>query len=281
MLARRSDVDRQVTLLHDKYWQEALDAAHRKDIILVEGEDDRLAIEGILDGRSPTWSTRLKVIATGSRANVLGDGQRRCEARGTSPCLVVDRDVWNDDEVQTKHGEYKHLYVTEGWCLENIFLDPGFLRSFNVHVAEDVAAAREQWVRAGALWWTLQRTREAMQRWQELLGGSFGVPNDDLDFATAIEIADALRARIREELRRAASLDIETFAVAFEQRLTTVLGWPEDVQWRLGVHGKHAFRHLLLPALRRLRGAGDWRPELARAVGRPPPFDALLAVLLP
>ncbi len=277
---RRTDVDRQVTLLHDKYWQEVLDAAHRKDIILVEGEDDRLAIEGILDGRLPTWSTRIKIIAAGSRDNVLGDGRRRCEDRAQRPYLVVDRDAWTDAEVEAQREHHERLHVTEGWCLENIFLDPQFLRGFNLPAAQAVAEGRKRWLRAGALWWTLQRTREAVQRWQLALGGSFGVPHDELDFSSATELAAAFRARIPEDLRRAASLDVDTFAVTFEQRLTTVLAWPEAQQWRMGVHGKHAFRHLLLPALQR-RNAGDWRPLLARAVGRPPPFDALLAVLLP
>lgn len=195
--------------------------------------------------------------------------------------MVVDRDTWTEEEVQARRREYDLLYLTEGWCLENIFLDPGFLRSFDPSVAQLVAGERERWVRAGALWWTLQRTRESLQRWQEHIGGSFGIPHDDLDFASATEMASALRARIPEEIRGAVNLDIDAFAATYERRLTDVLAWPEIRQWRSGVHGKHAFRRLLLPTLERLRGAGDWRPELARAVGRPPPFDALLAVLLP
>lgn len=279
-LARRTDVDRQVGLLHNKYWQEALDAAHRKDIILVEGEDDRITVEGILNKRSPTWPTRLKVIAAGSRDNVLGDGRRRCEARNQRPTLIVDRDAWTDAEVQAQLREHESLHITDGWCLESIFLAPTSLRSYDPRLADAVATERERWLRAGALWWTLQRARDAQQRWQLLLGGSFGMPHADLDVDNATALAGALTRRIPEPMRQT-SLDIASFAAAYEQRLTAVHTWPEDQQWRLGIHGKYAFRHLLLPALQQLCGPGDWRLQLAAAVRRPPPFDTLLATLLP
>lgn len=142
---------------------------------------------------------------------------------------------------------------------------------------------REQWIRAGALWWALQRTREAQQRWQEALGWSesYGSPRADLELTSGPDLIKSLRQRIPEALLREANFEIQEVAERFERRLGEVLGTDEVEQWRSGVHGKCAFMRLLVPGLQATHGQRNWRRALACEVGRPPPFDELMAMLFP
>lgn len=275
-----TEVDNVATETRKAYWSNAL-AAVRDKVVLVEGDDDRAVLEVIMEGKDSRWSLDIKVIAAGSRKAVLGSGLLACKALGKPPHLLVDRDTWTDEEISSRQTDLIQLHITTGWCLENIFLDPDFLKEFDAPTSIAVAEHRERWVRAGAFWWSLQRTAENHNRWRKSLGGSYGSPHAKLDVRSAEELAHSFRSLIPDDIRTAANLNIEAIATTYEERLEYVLNLPEASQWSIGVHGKKAFNHLIIRTLQRLRGPGDWRQELARAVGRPPPFDALLAVLLP
>jgi hypothetical protein len=267
-------LDRTVQDLHQRHWDDELQASRNKIVVLVEGDDDREVLEEVLLHRRPTWSTRVRVVVAGGRTRVLDRG------RHTFPdaLMLVDRDTWTDAEVAQHTTD--RLHVTAGWCLENLFLDPAFLRANYPDVATAIAAARDPWLRAGALWWTLQRAREAQNPWQHALGWTYGVPRDDLDLRSAATVRDTLARKIPEPLRDEARLDIDDLAARFDQRLRSILALPEPEQWQQGVHGKEAFRHLLHPALQTARGKRRWRIELAAQLERPPPLDALVALLL-
>lgn len=269
------DLDRTVQHLHQRYWDDELQASRNKSVVLVEGDDDRDLLEEVLRRRRTTWSTRIRVVVAGGRTRVLERG------RTTFPdaLMLVDRDTWTDAEVADHAND--RVLVTAGWCLENLFLDPDFLRAYDPDIAADIAAARDPWLRAGALWWTLQRAREAQNNWQQALGWTYGLPRDDLDLRSADAVRDTLARKLPEPLRDEARLDIDDLAARFDRRLQTMLALPEPEQWRLGVHGKEAFRHLLHPALQTRHGRRPWRVELAGRLTRPPPLDALLALVLP
>lgn len=264
-------LDREVGLLHSRYWDTEREAARGKQAVLVEGDDDRELVEELLRQRRTTWQTRVRVVVAGGRARVL-------ERRTLFPDahMLVDRDTWTDVEIPA----HDNLHVTAGWCLENLFLDPDFLHRHYPDIAPAITAARDTWVRAGALWWTLQRAREAQQRWQSHLGWTYGAPRSDLDLSSSSTLHSSLAQKIPTAIQTTASLDIKALADAFELRLQTILALPEREQWQRGVHGKEAFRRLLLPALQTAHGHRNWRIELASKLQRPPPFDALLPLLL-
>lgn len=137
-----------------------------------------------------------------------------------------------------------------------------------------------------ALWWTLQRSREAQQHWQEALGWSYGAPREDLDLSSAATLVDSFSRLIPEPVQSAARFDVRRVAEGFERRYRDVLDLPEDAQWRVGVHGKQAFEQVLVPALNAARyqqSSADWKRELASEFGRPlpAPFDDLVALLFP
>lgn len=259
-----------IQAVHSRYWDGEKQAAARKQVLLVEGDDDRDVVEELLRQRRDTWETHVRVIVAGGRKRVL-------ERRDIFPHahMLVDRDTWTDAECP------QGVYVTAGWCLENLFLDPEFLHAFDPRIATTVAEHREPWVRAGALWWTLQRAREAHQDWQTALGWTYGAPRADLDLSSAANLRDSLASKIPQHLQDAVRLDLGVLAEAYDRRLRQVLTLPEPQQWQSGVHGKEAFRRLLHPLLQAAHGQRNWRIELAGKLRRPPPFDSLLALLIP
>lgn len=273
------EVQRQVQGLQDRYWEDQRQAARGKTVILVEGDDDADVLETVFRARRRTWDVTTRIVAAGGRLQLLA-------RLGTFPNVhgLIDRDTWTDDEVtQAKH-RYPGLHVTDGWCLENLFLSPRWLRSSYPGVAAEIAPERERWVRAGALWWSLQRAREAQQSWQEALGWSYGAPRADLDLSSGSRLAATLSAMIPEDVRRLASFDAREIGHAFDARCRDLLASDEEAQWRAGVHGKCAFQRLLLPALTKALGQrSTWRVDLAESLGRPtpPPLDAMMAVLFP
>ncbi len=269
------ELDRKMQRLHESYWESQRLAAGRKTVLLVEGDDDRDVIEVFLERRSPTFAARVRVVSAGGRARVLA----RMKQFFPMAYALVDRDTWTDTEVAAYRHAEPRLYVTEGWCLENVFFDPNMLRRHDARVAEAVSSQREDWVRSGAFWWTLQRAREAQQRWQEDLNWSYGSLRKDLDLGSAQSLADSLNQKIREEVRRDSTLDVAAVADMFAARCAEVLSLSEAQQWQVGVHGKSAFSELLVPALgSTVRVA---RLDLASQIDRPPPLDELIAILLP
>lgn len=271
-------IQREVGGLHDRYWEEQRQAARGKTVVLVEGDDDADVLGIVFEQRRRTWDVTTRIIAAGGRLQLLERFDMFPNVHG-----LVDRDTWTDDEVTQAKRRYPRLQVTEGWCLENVFLSPRWLRGVDAQVVAEIGRERERWVRAGALWWCLQRAREAQQSWQEALGWWYGAPHPDLDVSSGARLAAGLTAKIPEEVRRVATFDVQEIADAFDERCREVLGADEETQWRIGVHGKKAFRALLVPALTRASGQLSWSVVLARKLGRPvpPPLDALVAMLFP
>ncbi len=283
-------LDDEIRKVHDKYWDTEQQAARQTAVLLVEGDDDRDVVEGMISRRAPYWDQRLKIVVAGGRRTVI----QRMGLQSTFPAAygLVDRDTWSNDEVDAQRANNARLYFTEGWCIENIFLRPDFLRQYDARIAEMVAAERESWVRAGAFWWTVQRVREAQQGWQERLEWSkyYGAPHPNLEFSSQHALMQTLAQRIPDSVCKDVRLDFAAIAETFQMRLEYVLNLPVIHQWQVGVHGKCVFEKVLKPLLEirhTPRNQQDskisWRGKLALhpALGRPAPFDELMAILFP
>ena len=280
----------------NRYWGEEEQRCRGKKVALVEGDTDRTVLEAMLTANNPAWSTNAAVVVAGGRKQVI---QHLGSAMFPASIGLVDRDVWTDDEVYTETTKPEvagRLFVTAGWCLENTLLTVR-VGGESPALDDEFERVRDEWVRAGAMWWTLQRTREAFNAWQEALRWTYGQPRDDLELRSGAELASSLERLIPEALRRASGLDVSTIGAAFEVRVDEVGSWPVDQQWRLGVRGKSAFSAVLVPWLNRQhprgqRGSREWLIERARTLapvpaagllalaGVPAPFDAILSSLL-
>lgn len=271
------------------YWTEERAISRHKVAVLVEGDDDKELLEAVLSSRMKTWATSVHVIAAGGRNKVLKRLQKlSADGDGTIQFPdgygLVDRDTWSDAEVAAQRKALdERLYVTAGWCMESIFLDPVWLNAQFPDAAKQLAAERERWVRAGALWWVLQRTRDAQQVWQEKLPWNYGKPLERVDYSSGAAVGAALKQRIPDAVRRDASFDLEAIGERYQSRCEEILGLTESEQWRLGVHGKAAFKELLLPTLQQggTPQPDNWLVELAKQLKRPlpPPIDELVGLL--
>ena len=257
-------------------------------MLLVEGDDDRAIVEEVFLARRRVWERSVRVIAAGGREAVIRARARFSDRDPRMLHMFVDRDTWTEHEIQNLSRELgaSTLHVTAGWCLENIFFAPDFLRMLHSEIAQNVAAAREVWVRAGARWWTLQRWREASQQvWNAAFGdGAYGGLHPGVDPKSGGEFADILSHRISPDTLARFAFDIDALAAEFDARLRTVESWSEHDQWQIGVHGKRAFVELLCPLLEKYYGRRiDWRLELVGRLPRPfpVPLDGLVAMFLP
>lgn len=276
--AGAAELDRALTRAREdqkrSYWEAQVAAAENKTVLLVEGDDDRDVLEVFLKRRAPTFETRVRVVPAGGR----DPARDRLKTSFPHAFALIDRDTWTDAEVAAIRQEEPRLYVTAGWCLENAFFSPEALRHLPPAVAVQIAGAREAWVRAGALWWTLQRTREAQQRWHQALGWTYGSLRADLVLDSAETLTISLEQKVPAGVRDGARFDVGSVAGAFARRCDEVLAWPEAEQWRLGVHGKRALVDLLVPALHST--PKDTRLDLAEQIERPSPLDEIMALLV-
>lgn len=267
-----------VNARHNRYWDDERLRSSGKKVILVEGDDDRTAIEAMLNATDTTWPTRVAVVVAGRRDLVL---QKAENGTFSSAVGLVDRDVWSDPQVATITGSGR-VYVTAGWCLENDLLvhrlptDPPTLDA-------GLESVREPWIRAGALWWALQRTFDSFSVWRAAVPWTYGKRRDDLDLSSAAALVASLEARIHAGLRDAARLDLVTIGALWQQRLDEVRALSRENQWLRGVRGKSAYSEELVPLLNTAygqRSSQAWRVARAGALARRPPFDALLARVL-
>lgn len=119
---------------------------------------------------------------------------------------LVDRDVWDDTEIKLLLDATPNLVITEGWCIESHFCDPGQLApALSIPVADmrDVLEpALGGWLRYGAIWWGLQRTRQQL---------SMELPASDCGHPGKVPCPDetALRAALAryEAARQSADVD--------------------------------------------------------------------------
>jgi hypothetical protein len=229
-------LDAAITEVHEKYWDAEKQAAIGKTVLLVEGEDDRGVVEAVLEKSVRGWATHFRIVAAGGFKKVIGK-----KTLFPRHYLLIDRDTRTDEQIATLRSEESSLYVTEGWCIENLFLAPTFVATLgDVSLTNRIEAERERWVRAGALWWTLQRAREASQRWWDKIwpAGDYGMPRDGCEPASAADFR-AYFAAVAP-----LSVDIASLAREFEARLEHAQAMSPADQWRVGVHGKAAFNHL-------------------------------------
>lgn len=248
--------------------------ASNRHVVVVEGDDDKDTLEGFIDARRRTgpatkpraWGQHVYIVAAGGRKRVLKWLNHEPDWFG-----LVDRDTWTEQEVQEEQLRYGgRLFVTRGWCLENDLL---------VEHAPRLEYARDAWVRAGALWWSLQRLREDLNRtWDGLWEiGPYGAPPP----FSWLDSAD-LQRELSQASAPGGSEDASLFWKIANQaaaRHARVGAMSVAEQWLHGVHGKQAWASLL-----RQPSADDEaraRYESATQTPVPAPLDVLLAMILP
>ncbi|MFM2244182.1 MAG: hypothetical protein RL071_256 [Pseudomonadota bacterium] len=237
----------------------ALQATAGKQVLVVEGEDDKRFFEALFDLRRPTWAVSHGVVAAEGRKRALSWTAAVDEDGSPGPFAqarcYVDRDVWTDAEVAQRQAAHGRLFVTDGWCIENLVVMLASQGHFGGSTMEQLAHIgwqehdRDAWVRAGTFGWV-------WQRWQDELSAlvarqSFAMPGD-LDLSSDA----ALHAGLTARLGAAQQGPVDELVRRWAARLQQVLQLDGTEQWRQAVHGKKYMRAKLKLRLASLRPNG-------------------------
>ncbi|WP_437678883.1 hypothetical protein [Sorangium sp. So ce131] len=232
------DVDRDIQRIREAHWDRILELSikARKRLLLVEGDDDKSVIEQLLESVDQLWVSRVYVGVAGDRDKVLRKLEKNPDWYG-----LVDRDVWDDEDIARKRAALPNLEVTEGWCLENHFCDPGALESALSLSAGAVQAVLDAeldgWLGYGAIWWTLQRLREGFSA--VLPPSDLGHPQKDPCLPWRDE--GAFLERLRPYGDRLRTMDVDRVVREIRARKTALDALAAGERLAKGVHGKRFF----------------------------------------
>lgn len=264
----RPDVE--IQRVYSQYWDEVRQKCRLgQKCLLVEGDDDRIAIEKLLeqasDPGSVDWTAKVVVAAASGRQKVLAKLKENPGWYG-----LVDRDTWDDGEVASLRADYPNLVITEGWCLENHFIQAAVLESsLNLPpgTLADLDAEWPDWISYGAIRLTTKRLRDAFSA--SLLPEIYGRPDRMAsEKHDPVAIAEKLRSLSYEQHH--ASWDIARLAQQIAEQQQILRAMPGAQAALQGIHGKEFFRHRVVPRLNRIRHQGDenhWRTRILQGLG--------------
>lgn len=220
-----------------------------KRVLVVEGPDDVVAYETLLNRRTSAWGAAWVVAAAGNKKQAL-------EVARLEPnwLALVDRDEWSLDQVTAYERTHTNLVVLPRFCLESYLVEPAELwaalpakQQAKIPGGQaDLAAAlllnMPTWRRHAALWRVINPLWSGLRAlgFKEGLLQTDKVP-DDVELARTLQqwsdFVDA--ARIAREVQDALA------AIATE---------PEAEFLRHSVYAKDFYPAVVHPALNRLLG---------------------------
>ena len=223
-------------------------AVGKQHVLVVEGADDRAFFEALLTRVDPAWPGRLGVVHADGRGRAL----RWTQSGGpfAQALCYVDRDAWTQAEVAQRQAAHGRLFVTDGWCIENLVVVLSSIGHFGETLRAKLAQDRDAWVRAGSFGWVWQRWQDEITAMVD--GQSFAMPGH-LDLRSG----DALHAGLTARLGAAHQGPVGELVGRWERRLDTMLQLTEAEQWRQAVHGKKYMRDQLKSRLAKERPKGE------------------------
>lgn len=158
-----------------------------KKVLVVEGEDDVLALKAFLNKRKPSWEQQWVVVPATGKAKVLEVLHKEPNWLG-----VIDRDEWTDQKVHEASQQHANLFVLPRFCIESYLLVPdeiwqalplkqrAKLQHGQADLDKAIQANMSVWVRHAALWRVInplyQRMRNAGYR-GDILDDPIHAPN--------------------------------------------------------------------------------------------------------
>lgn len=225
-----------------------------KRVMLVEGADDKLALEILLNRFILNWESGWAVEAAGNKSQLQEVLRLEPDWLG-----LVDRDEWDIAEQTSRQQATPNLLVLPRFCMENYLVVPNEvwaavppsrqralpqgLQQWHTHMLKDL----DQYVRHGVLWhvvtplWSGLRARGFKEK----------LASDNLE-CVAVAQSDG---QIREVLNDwDAYLDPATLFNEFQNQLTDAQQRPAHEQLKHWVHGKTRWREVVNPAMNELFG---------------------------
>ena len=241
--------------------------------LVVEGDDDKMVIEALLDRISPeTWASRWCVGVANGKQNAL-------RIVGDQPDWLglVDRDEWSDNAANAAAQDpacLGRLHVLPRFSMESYFVDPAELwgalptikrelvnggqPAFEAAITDEL----DSWIRHGALWHAVNPLWDGLR--------ALGFKESLLDHANAQN--DTV---IQQTLRDwHLFLEPQKIFSDFQTRLVAARAAERQEQFRRWIHGKRFFREKVVPTLNHLLGqqsAEGWYRDLSTTM--PVPAD--------
>jgi hypothetical protein len=252
--------------------REAIVARQRvgTQVLVVEGEDDRLFVEAMLDKIAPgVWPARWTIGEAGGKGHVLSILREK-----TDWLALVDRDEWSATDIAEQQAEFPaRLFILPRYCMESYFILPAevwaSIPTQQQHVGGGfsiletaIHSTLPQWLRHGCLWHAVNPLQDGLR--------ALGFKDALLDLGRAQNDAD-IRQTLQDWHQYLDPVRIES---EFRANLAAAQMVPVDERIKIWVHGKKFFEQHVVPELNQLLGqssAKKWLTELRKDM--PPPND--------
>ena len=243
-----------------------------KRILLLEGTDDALAIETLLDRVNPDWVNQWAVYPAGSKRQVLALAMQA----PANWLALVDKDEWTAGEIADYGNQHPGLHILPRFCIESYLVDPNELwvalpvgqqdrlPGGVTALAQALLVDLPQWQQHAARWHAINPLWSALRAlgFKESLLRTSPFPDQAEVVETLQKWGDLLdQARLLEEINLA--------QVTFSQL-------PQDTFLHGCLYAKAFFPQVVVPVLGRLFGQQDeraWRRHLFQQ--RAMPLDLL------
>lgn len=113
--------DSKIDALIKKIREGNIGATNRR-ILLVEGADDKQALEALLDRVNPDWAQTWAVAHAGNKNQVLSIAKKE-----PAWLALVDKDEWSANQIGEAQAEFANLHVLPRFCIESYLVDPAEL----------------------------------------------------------------------------------------------------------------------------------------------------------
>jgi len=267
--------------LRDRIREEVVGATGKR-VLLVEGTDDKAALEVLLGRFSPSWERHWGIVEAGNKRQVREILRLERDWLG-----VVDRDEWDQTTIANYATSHPNLFVLPRFCLESYLIVPSELWAAfpdvqkrkvaggEAALSEAILAELPVYVRHGALWkvitplWSSLRARG----FKEALASedSLGVAQEDAEIKRVLGDWDAL-------------LNPTQIFAAFQVALTTAQAATPSEQLTQWIHGKVFWSRVVHPALNRHLGQVEEskrRNDLFKHMPLPADLQPLLNRIVP
>lgn len=239
---RRNEIRQEKIGTQDKY------------VLLVEGTDDKHALEIMLSRFMPGWENRWTVEAAGKKAMVPAILALEPDWLG-----LVDRDEWDIAEQQRQMEQNPGLMVLPRFCMENYLIVPaelwpaipskrqagvnGGLEEFQQRLLQNLP----RYIRHGVLWHIVTPLWSGLRA----LGFKEKLASDTSECVEAVQDDRVVRQVLQDwdDL-----LDPERLFNDFQQKLQEVQSLSVEEQLRDWVHGKTYWLKEVNPAMSKLFG---------------------------
>ncbi len=265
-------VDSRIDHMIDKIRQRSVGATDRR-VLIVEGSDDKQALEVLLDRINANWTQMWAVDVAGNKNQALAIAKKV-----PTWLVLVDKDEWTVQQIETAQAEFVNLHVLPRFCIESYLVDPAELWLALVPqkqaqianglqgLAALLLADLPSWRRHAARWTVINPLWAKLRAlgFKEDILRTRNFP-DDAEVAATLEQWDCL-------------IDAPAILAAIEVALAELEGQSDSIFLHQHLYAKNFFPEVVCHGLNQLlgqRSQAQLRKDLFTKMPLPPDLDPL------